>query len=114
MQCREHVTQLGRHYQEIQAEHTQILVIIGGSIEIAQSYARRSSLPFPVLADPDREVYHLYQLHKALILIQRTANMIVDRNGIIQYIKSATNPMTWLDEYNELFQAIQRINHLSQ
>lgn len=114
MQCRELVAQLGRHYKEIQAENTQVIVLIGESIEIAQSYARRSSLPFPVLADPDREIYHLYQLHKALILIQRTADVIVDRNGIIQYIKSATNPMTWLAEYHELFRAIQNANQLSR
>lgn len=110
MQCRELVSQLGRHYEEIQAENTQVIAIIGEPVEIAQRYAKRSSLPFPVLSDPDREIYHLYQLHKALILIQRTAAIIVGRNGVIQYIKSVTNPMTWLAEYQELFQAIQTVH----
>jgi alkyl hydroperoxide reductase subunit AhpC len=48
--------------------------------------------PFPVLADPDREVYHSFDLEKAHILIQRTASVIVDRHGIIRYLKRATNP----------------------
>jgi peroxiredoxin len=51
-------------------------------------------LPFPVLSDPEREVYRIYELEKYLLLIQRTASIVVDRNGIVQYIKRTTNPIT--------------------
>jgi hypothetical protein len=31
----------------------------------------------------------------------------MDQNGVIQYIKRSTNPMTWLQESKELLRAVQ-------
>jgi peroxiredoxin len=67
-------------------------------------------LPFPVLSDPEREVYRIYELEKYLLLIQRTASIVVDRNGIVQYIKRTTNPITWLQESRELFGFVDSMN----
>ena len=102
MQCRSHVAQLGRLYQDFQAAGAEILVILGDTPERARSYAELLKTPFPVLADPDRAVYHRYDLEKVLIMIQRTASVVVDRDGVIQYIKRATNPASWLQESREL------------
>jgi len=106
MQCRAYVAQLGRLYPEFQAEGAEVLVILGDTVQRAQNYAESLHLPFPVLADPDRQVYHQYGLGKALIFIQRTASLIVDRAGFIRYLRSATNPNTWLHESRELSQAV--------
>ena len=70
-------------------------------------YAGTLKTPFPVLADPERDVYHLYELDKNFIGIQRTASVIIDQNGLIRYIKRSINPMTWLQESKELIQAVQ-------
>ncbi len=102
MQCRSHVAQLGRHYKDFQAAGAEILVILGDTPEHARQYAEQLKAPFPVLADPDRAIYHSYDLEKAFIVIQRTASVVVDRQGVIQYIKRATNPMLWLQESGEL------------
>ena len=102
MQCRAHVAQLGRLYKEFQAVGAEILVIVGDTPEHARKYAELLKSPFPVLADPTRSIYHSYDLEKALLVIQRTASVVVDRQGVIQYIKSATNPMLWLQESSEL------------
>ncbi len=103
MQCRSLVTQFGRHAADFQAAHTQVLIILGEPIDRALGYAESLKLPFPVLADPDRRVYQLYGLHKTLGLIQRSAAVIIDRQGVIQFVKSVNNPLTWLSEYEELY-----------
>ena len=109
MQCRSLVAQLGRHEKDFRALKTQVIVIIGDGMERAQKYAADLSLSFPVLADPERDVYHLYDLQKSFIMIQRTAAIIIDSEGVIQFIKAVTNPMTWLVEYEELVQEARRI-----
>jgi peroxiredoxin len=85
----------------------QILVILGDTPDRARRYAEALKTPFPVLADPEREIYHRFELTKNFIGIQRTASIIVDQNGVIQYIKRSTNPMTWLQESKELLLAVQ-------
>ena len=110
MQCRVHAAQLGHQYSEIKAANTEVLLILGDSAERAQKYENSLHLPFPVLSDPQRLVYHRYGLQKALIFLQRTASLVVDKDGFIRYLRTATNPMTWLNEHRELIQAVKRIN----
>ncbi len=106
MQCRSLVAQFGRHSQDLQTNNTQVLVILGEPIERAQRYASELKLPFPVLADPGRQIYHQYGLHKTFGLIQRSAAVVIDREGVVRFIKAVTNPLTWLAEYQELYQEI--------
>lgn len=107
MQCRSHVAQLGRLNNEFVKAGAQILVILGDSLDHARSYAETLKSPFPVLADPGRTIYDLYELDKNFIGIQRTASIILDQNGVIRYIKRTINPMVWLQESKELLQAVQ-------
>ncbi len=107
MQCRSHVAQLGRLNDEFIKAGVQILVILGDTLARARSYAETLKTPFPVLADPERTVYHRFELVKNFIGLQRTASIIVDENGVIQYIKRSTNPMIWLQESKELVRVLQ-------
>ncbi|OGN95250.1 MAG: hypothetical protein A2Z71_07280 [Chloroflexi bacterium RBG_13_50_21] len=109
MQCRSHAAQLGRLYKDFQAQNYEILLILGEPVEKARRYAEILHLPFPVLADPGRKVYHQYGLEKALVVIQRTASVIIDCNGIIRYAKIATNPMTWLQESHEVLSFVKSL-----
>jgi peroxiredoxin Q/BCP len=102
MQCRVHVAQLGRLYKDFQAAGAEVLVILGDTPDRALRYSESLHTPFPVLADPERDVYKVFGLEKAMLVIQRTASVVVDREGVIRYIKRATNPMTWLQESQEL------------
>lgn len=99
---------MGRLYPDLQAAGAEVLVILGEPGERAQRYAEALHVPFPVLADPTLEVYHRYGLERAYLVMQRTASVVVDRGGIIRYIKRATNPMTWLQESRELLQVVQQ------
>jgi peroxiredoxin len=107
MQCRSHSAQLGRVYKEFQAVNCGILLILGDSLEKARRYADSLHLPFPVLADPERNVYHKYGLEKVMIFIQRTASVVIDRNGVICYMKSTANPMLWLQESQGLLSFVK-------
>lgn len=102
MQCRSHAAQLGRLYQDFKAANCEILLILGEPVEKAKRYAESLHLPFQVLADPERTVYHQYGLEKAMIFIQRTASIVIDQIGMIRYLKSTTSPMVWLQESKEL------------
>jgi peroxiredoxin len=107
MQCRSHVAQLGRLNDELVKTGVQILIILGDTLERANRYAEALKTPFPILADPERVVYHRFELQKNFIGIQRTASVVVDQNGVIRYIRRTLNPMTWLQESKELVQAVQ-------
>jgi thioredoxin-dependent peroxiredoxin len=107
VQCRYHSAQLGRLYPDFQAQNCEILLILGEPVEKAKRYTESLHLPFPVLADPERKVYHQYGLEKALLFIQRTASIIVDQSGVIRYTKSATSPMVWLAESQELMDFVK-------
>jgi len=85
-------------------------VILGDTLEKAKKYVDVLKLPFPVLSDPERGVYHTYELEKHFYLIQRTASIVVDRNGIVKYLKRTTNPSTWLQESRELFGFVDSMN----
>jgi peroxiredoxin len=107
MQCRAHVAQLGRMNDEFVKAGAQILIILGDTLDRTRRYAETLKTPFPVLADPERAVYHRFELVKNFIGIQRTASVIVDPTGVIRYLKRSMNPMTWLQESKELIQAVQ-------
>ena len=107
MQCRSHSAQLGRLYNDFKVANCEILLILGEPVEKAKRYAEILHLPFPVLSDPERRIYHRYGLEKAMIFIQRTASIVIDHGGVIRYLKSTTNPMVWLQESQELLSFVK-------
>ncbi|MGE5123374.1 MAG: peroxiredoxin family protein [Acidobacteriaceae bacterium] len=109
MQCRSHAAQLGRLYDEFKSADVEILLILGDSLDKARRYADSLHLPFPVLSDPDRSVYHLYGLEKVALVIQRTASIFIDCSGVIRYLKTTTNPLIWLQEAGQVTQAIKSL-----
>lgn len=94
---RKNVTQLKQIYGGLQARNTAVLVIAGGSRAEAGQLATDLQVPFPVLADVDREVYHRYGLQKMLSFWQRSGTIVVDRQGRLSYLHPTTIP-AGLDE----------------
>ena len=110
MECRAHVSQLGKLYEQFKEAGAEIIVILGDTLEKAQQYAEVLKLPFPVLSDPERAVYHLYELEKYFLLMQRTASIVIDRTGRVKYLKRTTLPQVWLMESRELFGFVDSMN----
>jgi len=94
---RKNVTQLKHLYSTLQARHTEVLVIAGGSRAEAEQLATTLQVPFPVLADADREVYRRYGLEKVLSWWQRSGAIVVDTQGRVSYLRPTTIP-AGLDE----------------
>jgi peroxiredoxin len=107
MTCRGHVASLGRINQELKSRDTDVLVIGGGNVDSATKLGLSLKLPFPVLADPDRAVFGSFGLEKRLF-IQRSATVLIDKNGTIRYILRATNPRASFDK-DELLKAISTL-----
>ncbi len=82
-------------------------MILGESLEQVINYRDLLKIPFPILADPEREVYHRFEMTKNFIGLQRTASIVIDENGIIRYLKRVYNPMTWLQESQKIVQVVQ-------
>jgi peroxiredoxin len=110
IQCRIHVTQLGKMYDQFRGAGAEIIVILGEDVEKSKKYADGIGLPFPILADPDRAVYQLYELEKYFLLFQRTASLVVDKAGVVRYLKRTTVPNVWLQESRELFGFVDSLN----
>jgi thioredoxin-dependent peroxiredoxin len=89
---RKNVTQLKQLYSTLQARHTEVLVIAGGSRTEAEQLATTLQVPFPVLADANREVYRCYGLEKVLSLWQRSGTIVVDTQGRVSYLRPTTIP----------------------
>ena len=109
-QCRTHVGHLGQMYEQFREAGAEILVILGDKLETTKEYAAGLSLPFPILSDPNRAVYHLYELEKYFLLFQRTASIVVDKEGVVRYLKRTTLPNVWLQESRELFGFVDSLN----
>ena len=78
--------------------------------DIAALLAER--LPFPVLSDPDRDVYERYSLTKKLVMMQQSGTVLIDQKGIIRYMKRFTNPQAWLGsrEMTHVLEAVATLN----
>lgn len=96
------MSQLRDLHQEFRSSGAEVLVILGATLEQAQRYAGRLKAPFPVLADPERKVYETFGLEKVYVFIQRTASVIIDKEGVIRYLKRVTNSREWRQESREL------------
>ena len=71
---------------EFDKRDAQLLAIAPDSLEQAHSYFERNEIPFPCLADPEREVYRQYDVKSALVSMgQRPGLFIVDGEGVVRY-----------------------------
>ncbi len=109
-QCRTHVAQLGSMHEQFREAGAEIIVILGNDLDTAKEYADGIGLPFPILSDPGREVYNLYELEKYFLLFQRTASLVIDKDGLVRYLKRTTVPNIWLQETRELYGFVDSLN----
>ena len=91
--CTQRVVNLKKLSAALKARNTEILIVGGGSLEEATRFAKRLQLPFPVLADPNRNAYGQYNLEKVFGLLQRHGLIVVDQRGLLRFAHTAANPM---------------------
>jgi peroxiredoxin Q/BCP len=71
---------------EFEKRDTQVLAIAPDTVERAHTYFQSHDIPFPCLADPERQVFRLYDVKSALVSLgQRPGLFIVDGDGVVRY-----------------------------
>ncbi|MSQ14166.1 MAG: redoxin domain-containing protein [Dehalococcoidia bacterium] len=74
------------HEPHFRTANAQILAVAPATVEEAQRYLARAPLPFPVLADPECEVFARYGVaSRATSLGQRPGLFVVDAEGVVQF-----------------------------
>lgn len=109
--CREHVAHLARTYPELQRYDAEVLVILNANVADAKRYADVTRAPFPVLADTTHEIYNLYGLNQIFLLSTRTGSVVVDKAGVVTYIRSQANPWGWRNETETLLNHLVKSQH---
>ena len=73
-------------YQEIRNQGVEVIALAPGTLDQTGAFAAARGLPFPLLADPQRDVYRAYQVESRLLSLgQRPALYAIDRHGIVRY-----------------------------
>ena len=63
-----------------------MLALAPGSIDQTDAFAAARGIPFPLLADPQRDVYRAYQIESRLLSLgQRPALFAIDLGGVVRY-----------------------------
>ncbi|MBA3817200.1 MAG: redoxin domain-containing protein [Parachlamydiaceae bacterium] len=88
--CRQTVSHLKSLHAELQAADVSTVIIGGGDRKYAEQLATLYKLPFPVLADLKREVYAQYGLHKVVKFNQQSGTYLIDKHGVLRYMRQAT------------------------
>ena len=104
-----HAAQLGRKSGELRKAGVEVLVIGPGGRGAASAYRRMTRLPVPVLADERREVFRAYGFEMKLRVLQQSGTALVDHNGVLRYVRRATNPQNALD-LDELLDAVHGLS----
>lgn len=80
-----------------------------GSPSDAAKLASRLQSPFPVLADEDGSVAAAYGFRRVMLkTILQSGTVLVDRDGVIRYVRRSTNPSGALD-VDSLFLALRHL-----
>lgn len=64
-------------------------------------------LPFPVLADPSGDGFARFGFGKSLLIVQQSGLVLIDRQGLVRYLRRVVNPGDALDMY-ELTEELKR------
>lgn len=72
---------------------------------------RAMKLPIPVLVDSDRAVYRAYGLEKRF-MVQQSATVIIDRDGVVRYTLAAFNPFASFD-FPEILAVVEKLDRSS-
>lgn len=73
-------------YSEFTERGAEVVAIAPDTLDSARSFFESKSLPFQSLADPDREVFRMYDVKSAMISMgQRPGLFVVDKDGVVRY-----------------------------
>jgi peroxiredoxin len=73
-------------YGEFQQRNAEVIAVAPDSLENARRYFEMNDIPFPMLADRDRQVFRQYDVKSAMISLgQRPGLFVIDGAGVVRY-----------------------------
>ncbi|GIJ46136.1 peroxiredoxin [Virgisporangium aliadipatigenens] len=96
--CVRHVRDLARHVDEFTALDARILVVVPEGLPTARSWAAGQRLPFPVVTGAGDSVHEAIGMRRAVFgTVQQSGTVVIDRAGLVRYVKSVTLPLSGYD-----------------
>ena len=104
------MAQLRQDYDDFLKRDTVVIAVGPDSQEDFQRFWEKKEMPFIGLADPDNEVAKKYDQEVNLLKFGRIpAQMIVDKNGVLQFVHYA-NSMSDIPDNQEILEKLEKIN----
>lgn len=84
---------MAKRYDQLKALGAEVVVVGPGSSPDAARLAQNLSLPFPVLADPDRGALLAFGFESRLWgILQQNGTVLVNRSGKAEVLARTSNP----------------------
>ena len=104
------MAQLRQDYEHFVTRDTVVIAVGPDSKEEFRRYWDKKDMPFIGLADPDHQVAKKYEQEVNILKFGRIpAQMIVDKNGILQYVHYS-NSMSDIPDNQEILKKLEEIN----
>jgi peroxiredoxin Q/BCP len=92
--CTKQACNLRDHDAQLSASGVQVVGVSGDSVESHEGFAEKYDLPFPLVADPDREIMEAYGVYgeksfygKKVVGVKRTTFVIAPDGTILHVFK---------------------------
>jgi len=76
--CNLRVNSLIQRYHELNAAGLSIIAVFQSPVESIQKYVGRQDAPFPIIADPEQELYKLYGVTGSMLGMLKTSFRVKD------------------------------------
>lgn len=109
--CRNHMNDMARNYEAVQAINTEIIQVSPNLFHTAQQYFPPETPRFPFICDPDKRLYAVYGLGDKGVL-EATKNTVISFTApFAQSVEAGVETIraSWVDTVNRNF--LSRLQH---
>lgn len=103
--CTKEACSLRDGYHAIQATGAVVLGVSADTVDSHAAFAGKFSLPFPLLADPDRTIIDAYGVRMAVVGIARRVTFIIGKDGLVKHVVQDVKPAEHDQQVLELLKA---------
>lgn len=95
--CTKQACNLRDEYQHLNIEGIAVIGVSGDDVESHQKFAKKYDLPFPLVADPDREILTRYgvwgekSLYGRISIGTKRTTFLIDEEGVIRHVIKRPN-----------------------
>ena len=108
--CRGHMAQLRQDYEAFKKRNTVVIAVGPDSKRDFQKFWKQKEIPFIGLADPKHKAAKKYEQEVNILKFGRVpAQMLIDKNGVLQYVHYS-NSMSDIPDNKEILAKIDELN----